>query len=114
MLADLYVREISKLEAKGTSEDEEDAEEDARELRKTRERLDEQQQAIADLEKFYDDVKTKWIDIWSRNVGHVHYSPPVSVDVEGEQYTEDWGTFDPEEVKFKAKFKGNVVDFGAF
>ena len=114
MLADLYVREIAKLEAKGTSEDEEEAEEDARKLRKTRERLDEQKQAIADLEKFYDDVKTQWIDIWSRNVGHVHYSPPVSVDVEGEQYTEDWGTFDLEEVKFKAKFKGNVVDFGAF
>ena len=114
MLADLYVREIIKLEAKGTSEDEGDAEEDARELRKTRERLDEQKQAIADLEKFYDDVKTQWIDIWFRNIGHVHHSPPISIDVEGEQYTEDWGTFDLEEMKFKAQFKGNVVDLGAF
>jgi len=114
ILADLYVREIVKLEAKGTSEDEEEAEEDARELRKTRERLDEQKQAIADLEKFYDDVKTQWGDIEHRNIGHVHYSPPISVDVKGERYTEDWGTFDLEEAKFKAQFKGNVVDLGAF
>ena len=112
MLADL-AREIVKLEAKGTSEEEE-AEEDARELRKTRVRLDEQKQAIADIEKFYDDVKTRWSDIELRNIGHVHYSPPISVDVEGEQYTEDWGTFDLEEAKFKAQFKDNVVDLGAF
>jgi Mg2+/Co2+ transporter CorC len=81
ILAGLYAREIVKLEAKGTNEDEEDAEEDARELRKIRERLDEQKQAIADLEKFYDDVKTQWGDIEFRNIGHVHYSPPTSVDV---------------------------------
>jgi len=97
VLADLYAGEIVKLEAKGTSEDEEDA----RELRKTRERLDEQKQAIADLEKFYDDVGPQWIDIEFRNI-------------EGEQYTEDWGTFNLEEAKFKAQFKGNVVDLGAF
>ena len=110
VLADLYAGEIVKLEAKGTSEDEEDA----RELRKTRERLDEQKQAIADLEKFYDDVGPQWIDIEFRNIGHVHYSPPISTDIEGEQYTEDWGTFNLEEAKFKAQFKGNVVDLGAF
>jgi hypothetical protein len=114
ILADLYAREIVELEAKGTSEDEDEADEDARALRETRERLDEQKQAIADLEKFYDDVKTQWIDIELRNIGHVHYSPPIYVDVEGEQYTEDWGTFDLEEAKFKAQFKGNVVDLGAF
>ncbi|KAF5370697.1 hypothetical protein D9758_002097 [Tetrapyrgos nigripes] len=83
MLADLYAREIIRLEAKGTSEDEEEAEEDAKELLKTRQNLDEQKQAIAGLEKFYEDVKAQWSDIELRNIGHVHYSPPIYADVEG-------------------------------
>ncbi|KIO32551.1 hypothetical protein M407DRAFT_241424 [Tulasnella calospora MUT 4182] len=112
IIADLEAREVIELEAKGTSEDEDEAEEDATELRKTRESLEEHKFAIADLEKLYDDVRTQWSDIELRNIGHVHYSPPISVDVEGEQYTEDWGTFDLEEAKFKAQFKGNVVDLG--
>jgi hypothetical protein len=58
MFADLYAREIVKLEAKGTSEDEEQAKEDARELYKTRQNLDEQKQAIAELEEFYDESTT--------------------------------------------------------
>jgi len=41
MLAQLYPREVIKLEGKGTSDDEENAE-DARELHKTRQDLDEQ------------------------------------------------------------------------
>jgi hypothetical protein len=41
MLAELYPREVIKLEGKGTSDDEENAE-DARELHKTRQDLDEQ------------------------------------------------------------------------
>jgi len=40
--------------------------------------LDEQKQAIAELEEFYDDVKTQWGDIELRNIGHVHYSPSTS------------------------------------
>ncbi len=114
MLADLYTREIIALEAKGTSEDEEDAKEDAKELRKTRQNLDEQKEAIASLETFYQDIMAQWGDIGLRSIGHVHYSPPISVDIEGEGYTEDWGTFEVDEAKFKAQFVGNVVDLGAF
>ena len=75
------MREIVALEAKGTSEDEE-AEDDARELRSTRQDLDKKKEAIAELEKFYDDVKARWGDIELRNIGHFHYSPSISVDVE--------------------------------
>jgi len=57
MLADLYAREIIELEAKGTSEDEEDAKGDVKELRKTRQSLDEKKEAIANLETFYKDIK---------------------------------------------------------
>ena len=116
-LADLYTREIIALEAKGTNEEEdaeEDVEEDAKELRKTRQNLDEQKEAIASLETLYKDIKAQWGDIGLRNIGHVHYSPPISVDLEDEGYTEDWGTFEVDEAKFKAQFVGNVVDLGAF
>jgi hypothetical protein len=108
--AEVYARSVDRLEAKGTS----DNEEDARELRETRQSLDKHRQAVVELETFYKDVKTQWSDIVLRNIGHVHYSPPISVDVEGERYTEDWGTFVLEEAKFKAHFKGNVVDLGVF
>ena len=105
--ADLCTREIITMEAKGTSED-------ARALRRRRQNLDDHIEAIAELKKFYNDVKMQWANIEHRNIGHVHYSPPVSVDVQGEQYTEDWGTFELEEAKFGAQFEGNVVDLGAF
>jgi hypothetical protein len=108
--AEVYARSVDRLEAKGTSDDEEDA----RELRETRQSLDKHRQAVVELETFYKDVKTQWSDIVHRNIGHVHYSPPISVDVEGKRYTEDWGTFVLDEAKFKAHFKGNVVDLGLF
>ena len=73
---------------------------DARELRKYRQDL-ETKETTAKLERFYDDVKTRWGDIELHNIRHVHYSPSISVDVEGEQYTEDWSTFHLEEAKFK-------------
>lgn len=112
--ADLHTREIIRLEEKGTSEDEEEANDDAEQLRKTRQKLDEEKRAIVTLEKFYKTLMGQWRDIAKRNIGHVLYSPPISVDVEGDRYTEDWGTFELSEEKFKDQFKGNVVDLGTF
>ena len=130
LLAQFYTEEISRLEAKGTSDDnakaeaetgadveaekKEVAEEEARQLILTQQKLEEQKQAIAGLEKFYGEVMAEWTDISKRNIGHVHYSPPLSVNHEHERYTEDWGTFEVDEAKFKAQFMGNVVDLGAF
>ena len=112
--ADLHAREIIKLEENGMSKDEEEAEDDAEQLRKTRQKLDEEKAAVDAVEKFYKTLTGQWSDIANRNIGHVHYSPPISVDVKGERYTEDWGTFELSEEKFKDQFKGNVVDFGPF
>lgn len=112
--ADLHTRDIIALEEKKPSQDDEEAEEDEKQLRKTRQKLDEEKQAIVTLEKFHKDLMAHWSDFAQRDIGHVHYSPPTSVDVEGERYTEDWGTFELNEEKFKDQFKGNVVDLGAF
>ena len=112
ILAELYTREIIELE-KEMSQDEE-AGEEAERLRKTRQRLDEQTRAIPVLEEFYKNVVVQWSDIAFCNIGYIHYSPPISIDVRGEQYTEDWGTFELNEAKFKDQFRGNVVDLGPF
>lgn len=110
MLADLTTRGIVRLEAKENPD-----RDDERELRKTREKLLEQQEAIAELEVFYNEVKNQWSDIGLRNIGHVRYAKAISIDVEGGTlYTEDWGAFEVDEAKVKPKFEGTVVDLGAF
>jgi len=75
--------------------------------------LEAEKRAIVVLEQFYKDLTAQWSDIGLRNIGHVHYSPPISVDVKGERFTEDWGTIELLEAKFKNRFMGNVVDLGA-
>jgi hypothetical protein len=44
----------------------------------------------------------------------VDWAPKISVDVEGDRYTMDIGTFELDEARFKPNFKGNVIDLGAF
>ena len=83
-------------------------------LRKTGQKLDEEKGTIVTLKKFDKTLTRQWGDIAKRLVGHVHYSPPISVDVEGDRYTEDPGMFELSEEKFKDQVKGNVVDLGTF
>jgi hypothetical protein len=110
-LANLFTREIIELGPE-PSQDEEEAKQDKEQLRKTRQKLDDEKWAIAILEEFYMTLMAQWSDAARRNIGHVHYCPPISVDVKGERYTEDWGTFELNERKFKDYFRGNVVDLG--
>ncbi|KAG8868268.1 hypothetical protein FRB97_002562, partial [Tulasnella sp. 331] len=60
----------------------------ARELHKTREKLLEQQEAIAELKAFYDKVCNQWGDLGLRNLGHVRYAKVISVGGR-KLYTED-------------------------
>jgi hypothetical protein len=69
---------------------------------------------IGVLETFYKDTNSQWGDIARRNIGHVDWVPKISVDVQGRKYTKDIGTFEVDAARFKAQFKGNVVDLGAF
>lgn len=66
------------------------------------------------LENFYKEVNGQWGDITRRNIGHVDWAPEISVDVKGHHYTKDIGTFELDAARFKAQFKGNAVDLGAF
>ena len=111
ILANLWAREIVKLQA----EERQDAG-TAKAIRANQRNLEDENEAIADLEALYEEV-TKW---WSdaslyRNIGHVQYAAAIKVDVEGGTlYTSDWAAFLAAEVKVKDEFEGNVVDFGAF
>ena len=112
--ADILAREIVELEAKPKSEDPEEAAEDKTAVEAKREKLAKVKKDIGVLEAFYNDANKQWGDIAHRNIGHVHWAPKVSVDVQGRSYTRDIGTFEVDAVKFKAQFKGNVVDLGDF
>ena len=112
--ADILAREIVELEVKPKNEDPEEAAEDEAAVEAKRETLAKVKKDIGVLETFYDDANNRWSDIARRNIGHVDWAPKISVDVQGCSYTKDIGTFEVDAVKFKAQFKGNVVDLGAF
>ena len=112
--AEILAREIVELEAKPKSEDPEEAAEDKAAVEANREKLTKMKKDIVILETLYNDAKNQWSDIVCRNIGHVDWAPKISVDVQGCSYTKDIGTFQVDAVKFKAQFKGNVVDLGVF
>jgi len=113
-MVDIYSRGVETFEAREKSEDPEVAADDEEELGEARQRLAKENKSIADLEKFYFDVMPNWSDSARRNIGIVHYSPAITLNVKPEGYTEDWGTFVLDEDKWKAQFKGNVLDLGSF
>ncbi|KZT09279.1 uncharacterized protein LAESUDRAFT_748449 [Laetiporus sulphureus 93-53] len=98
--ADLLAREIVELEAKPKSEDPEEAAEDEAAAEAKREKLAKVNKDIGVPEAFYKDTNKQWGDIARRNIGHVDWAPEIFVDVQ-------------DAAKFKAQFKGNVVDLGS-
>ncbi|KAI6012607.1 hypothetical protein F5J12DRAFT_819130 [Pisolithus orientalis] len=114
IVANFWAREIVKLEARLEAKGGAD-EEDAEEMKANRQKLDDEKKAIAKLEAFYTEVKRDWSDIkLHRNIGHVQYAAPITVDIEGgTKYTSDWGAFLAAEAKVRDQFEGNVVDLGS-
>jgi hypothetical protein len=106
---------IAGLEAKMASGDKgRDRDRDAKNLEKARRELDEHKEAIVELEELYKEINASWGDIARRNIGVLEYSPPISVDVDNERYTQDWATIRLDSARFRSNFKGNVIDLGAF
>ncbi|KAJ6598649.1 hypothetical protein B0H10DRAFT_2167577 [Mycena sp. CBHHK59/15] len=90
ILADLWAREIVKLEVKERK--------DAENARLKRRNLEDENEAIADLGP---------CTMKSRNTA-------ITVDVEGGTlYTSDWAAFLAAEAKVKDEFEGSVVDLGS-
>ena len=110
--ADLLTREIVEWEAKPKSKDPEEAAEYKAIIEAKREKLAKVKKDISTLEAFYKDTVSRWGDIARRNIGHVDWAPEISVDVQGRKYTRDIGTSEVDAARFKAQFKGNVIDLG--
>ncbi|TRM59650.1 hypothetical protein BD626DRAFT_633163 [Schizophyllum amplum] len=136
--AELLAREIAVLEKTLATEDAEaacEAQEEVDEAREAlvakRAQLTKTESDIAVLEAFHKDVNDQWGDIASRTIGHVDWAPAISVDSHikitidpmdvgystheelGTCYKNDIGTFEVDAERFRAHYKGNVVDLGA-
>jgi hypothetical protein len=109
--ADLLAREIVALEAKPRSEDPEEAAEDETAVEAKREKLAKVKKDIGVLETFYREINGQWSDIARRNIGDVDWALRRR---RGSPLHQDIGTFEVEAARFRAQFKGNVVDLGAF
>ena len=108
ILGDIYATEVIDLRAKERP--------DQKAIRANQRKLDDVNEAIADLEALYEEVTRYWPDInLHRNIGHVEYAAPITVDVEGGTlFTSDWAAFLAAEPKVKQEFEGNIVDLGVF
>jgi hypothetical protein len=76
--------------------------------------LNEENEAIRQLEALHDEITKHWFDIQlHRDIGYVQHAEAIKVDVEGgTRYTSDWGAFLATEAKVRDQFEGNVVDLG--
>ncbi|KAG6881778.1 hypothetical protein C0995_000651 [Termitomyces sp. Mi166 len=65
------------------------------------------------LKAFYNNASKQWHNIACHNIGHIAWASKISVDDQGPKYRRDIATFEVDAVKFKAQFKGNVVNLGS-
>lgn len=114
IMVDIYERDIAKLEARAKGDDDDDVAEAKKELKKTRSLLEEANEAVEELEKFYATVKKDWGNPEQRNIGHVRYSSALTLNAAPGGFTADWGAFELNDSKFKNAFVGNFIDLGAF
>ncbi|KAL6298952.1 hypothetical protein BKA93DRAFT_820163 [Sparassis latifolia] len=88
--------------------------ETADDLEWNRSKLEDENRAIASLERLHDEATKYWSNIkLQRNIGHVEYAPKIKVDEGNTRYTADWSVFVAAEAKVKGAFEGNVVDLGS-
>lgn len=108
--ANLYAQDVTRQQARGAQDPA-----SVKKLKRTQDKLDEENAAIALVEGLYDEVTKHWSNIKpQRDIGHVAYARKINVDVGRTRYTEDWAVFAAAEAKVKDGFIGNVVDLGAF
>ena len=113
IMVEIYEGEIKRLEAR-VDDDRADVAKARKELKETQSLLDDTNEAIGDLEKFYETVKREWGQPKQRTIGYIRSSPAIAFNVGPKGFTEDWGAFELDSPKFKDVFRGNFVDLGVF
>jgi hypothetical protein len=114
IMAERYERQIKKLQVREAVEDDDDAKEARKELKKTQVLLDEAKEAMEALESFHDQVKKQWSQPSQRVLGHIARSPPITLGAGTEGFTEDYAIVELDRSKIEKAFEGNVIDLGAF
>jgi hypothetical protein len=78
-------------------------------------RLQESKEPIDPLNELHADVTNNWSAESQRILGHIVYSPPISVSTGTNTFTEDWALIelDNEKIDWKT-FRGNVIDLGMY
>jgi hypothetical protein len=109
-----YEDRIKKLQKREAGKDADDDREAEIELKKTKQWLDDANEAIEELGQFHARVEREWGQAKHRVIGHVLRSPAIGFDVGPEGFTEDYAVFELERSKFEKGFRGNVIDLGAF
>jgi hypothetical protein len=71
--------------------------------------------AIKALNQFHNQATKYWSEESLRVIGHVAYSPPITVGASSKCYTEDWALIELDRNKIDwNNFTGNAVDLGMF
>ncbi|KAH8114185.1 hypothetical protein DFH11DRAFT_1856007 [Phellopilus nigrolimitatus] len=79
---------------------------------KTQGLLDEAEEAMGALGTLLDRVNKDWKKPHNRTIGHILRSPPISLGVGEQRFTEDWGIFQVDRAKLGNGFQGNKMDLG--
>ncbi|KIL61734.1 hypothetical protein M378DRAFT_187503 [Amanita muscaria Koide BX008] len=108
-----YNNQLRELATGVAGDDEDDVIQANRERTKVESLLQEAKAAIDTLNEFHTEVTKYWSAESQRALGHIAYSPPISVGTGTKCFTEDWALIelDGEKIDWKA-FKGNVIDLG--
>jgi hypothetical protein len=120
-------KEASKEDSKeDNSVEKEDSEEESEKdnkkdnsVKRERERVEGDLRAaeasIKTLNRFHDQVTKYWSEESQRVIGHIAYSPPITVGTGTKPYTEDWALIELDRTKIDwNNFRGNVIDLGTF
>lgn len=112
IMVELYERQIEKLQARVAGENNEDVQKATKQTEKALRSLDDAMEAIQALEKFYNESRKTWSSPRQRVLGHIARSPPITLGVGAEGFTEDYAVVELDSSKIKDAFKGNVIDLG--
>jgi hypothetical protein len=107
-----YNEQLKELATRVAGDDEDDVAQAKKEWTKVEGLLLETKEVIDTLNEFDTQVRlSSFPDV----LGHIAYSPPISVGTGTKRFTEDWALIELNDKKIDWKtFKGNAIDLGVF
>ncbi|KAH9044292.1 hypothetical protein EDB85DRAFT_2284617 [Lactarius pseudohatsudake] len=110
IMVDLHNRELDTLRERKASVDNDGVEEERMVVEGN---LRAVEASIKAINKFHDEVTKYWSEESQRVIGHITYSPAITVGTGTKRYTEDWALIELDRSKIDwDNFRGNVIDLG--